>query len=418
MDRPNQFAKKARHRKLLSRQTTVQNFQKKHSFGFVLSVLKVGITSLKQLSEHTGARRKLIALTLSILIFGSSVFPTYFSINSVLAFSEGDNMVIPIEDDSIDGLLKNTHAVVDDSGVLNNPIMPTSGIGSGNIFEYEVSPGDTVSSIAEEFGISVQTILGANNLDDSDYINIGQTLKILPVDGVLYTAHRDTTIAEVAKQYGVDAKLIADQNSLTEEATIKKDNMLVIPGIEEQIADQTSSSKENNITKPAIETERPNAPVKNETKEGQKKVIKPIATPTKRKDIPTVITKQGSRMVWPTSSPVITTKFSGGHPGLDICYTQGDHTTAIVAALGGTVIQAQGGWNGGYGNMVVIDHGNGVQTRYGHMKEFYVQVGQSVKTGQTIGWMGNTGNVRGRTGLHLHFEVIVNKRRTNPYAYL
>jgi len=103
-----------------------------------------------------------------------------------------------------------------------------------------------------------------------------------------------------------------------------------------------------------------------------------------------------------------------GHYAVDIAEAGG---SPIWAANSGVVIKAQGGWNGGYGNMVIIDHGNGMKTLYAHFREIYVNVGQHVARGQTIGYMGNTGRVYGRTGIHLHFEVIVNGTKQNPRAY-
>ncbi|MDI6880631.1 MAG: M23 family metallopeptidase, partial [Desulfitobacteriaceae bacterium] len=84
-----------------------------------------------------------------------------------------------------------------------------------------------------------------------------------------------------------------------------------------------------------------------------------------------------------------------------------------VAAAAGTVVSA--GWDGGYGKMILIDHGNGVMTRYAHSSQLLVSVGQRVAKGQTIGLVGVTGNT---TGPHLHFEVISNGSTLNPLSYL
>ncbi|AGA69327.1 metalloendopeptidase-like membrane protein [Desulfitobacterium dichloroeliminans LMG P-21439] len=98
------------------------------------------------------------------------------------------------------------------------------------------------------------------------------------------------------------------------------------------------------------------------------------------------------------------------HTGLDIDGNTGD---PFVAAISGTVSAA--GWSGGYGNMILIDHGNGVATRYAHASELYVSKGQKVSNGETIGLVGSTGR---STGAHLHFEVITNGDTTNPLSYL
>lgn len=99
------------------------------------------------------------------------------------------------------------------------------------------------------------------------------------------------------------------------------------------------------------------------------------------------------------------------HPGIDIA---DDFGTPIVAAASGTVVEA--GWNsGGYGNMVDIDHGNGILTRYGHAQAVVVSAGQYVEKGQIIAYMGSTGF---STGPHLHYEVQVNGQTVNPARYL
>ncbi len=120
--------------------------------------------------------------------------------------------------------------------------------------------------------------------------------------------------------------------------------------------------------------------------------------------------------IWPTTG-VVTSPYGlrwGGsdfHPGMDIANDLG---TPIVATADGVVEYA--GWNsGGYGNMVDINHGNGIMTRYGHASQVVVSAGQAVKRGQVIAYMGSTGF---STGPHVHYEVHVNGQRVNPISYL
>ncbi|MCB0749246.1 MAG: M23 family metallopeptidase [Ignavibacteriae bacterium] len=87
----------------------------------------------------------------------------------------------------------------------------------------------------------------------------------------------------------------------------------------------------------------------------------------------------------------------------------------IWATAGGVVVTAKGGYNGGYGNHVIIDHGNGFQTLYAHAEELYVSEGETVTKGQVIAKMGNTGRVYGATGIHVHYECHQNGRKINPY---
>lgn len=98
------------------------------------------------------------------------------------------------------------------------------------------------------------------------------------------------------------------------------------------------------------------------------------------------------------------------HAGMDI---DGERGETVIAPGNGTVIEA--GWKGGYGNMIEIDHGNGLTTRYGHLSKIAVEIGQSVTRGQEIGLIGSTGR---STGPHLHYELRVNEHPINPRFFL
>lgn len=118
---------------------------------------------------------------------------------------------------------------------------------------------------------------------------------------------------------------------------------------------------------------------------------------------------KASGLSWPISSHINSYygyRSGRQHTGIDLAGHTGD---PFAAAASGKVVSA--GWGGGYGNMIVIDHGNGIQTRYAHASKLLVSVGQSVSKGQTIGLVGSTGN---STGPHLHFEVILNGSTVNP----
>ncbi len=118
-------------------------------------------------------------------------------------------------------------------------------------------------------------------------------------------------------------------------------------------------------------------------------------------------------LVWPVSGPITSSfgpRWGRMHEGIDISGSSG---TPIAAAASGTVIVA--GWSGGYGNLVVIDHGNGISTAYAHNSSLAVRVGQTVSQGTIIAGMGTTGN---STGVHTHFEVRVNGTAVNPVDYL
>lgn len=238
----------------------------------------------------------------------------------------------------------------------------------GEVTEYRVIDGDTVSSIAMKFGVSIDTLIWENNLKSVDSIKIGQLLRILPVTGVKHKVKRGETVYSISKYYNVDPQNIVDYpfNSYTNDETyaLAAGQDLIVPdGVKpnEVIID---------VQRYAIKTVAPVPGVKGEGK-----------------------------FMWPTSGN-ITQRYSWYHSGVDIANRGGPD---VMAAASGTVVTA--GWNGGgYGNYVVIDHGNGYKTLYGHMAtgSIVVTPGQVVRQGQKIARMGSTGR---STGIHLHFEI-------------
>ena len=125
------------------------------------------------------------------------------------------------------------------------------------------------------------------------------------------------------------------------------------------------------------------------------------------------VVRSSSGLIWPVSGPVTSGygwRWGRMHEGIDIAVPTG---TPVVAAASGQVIVA--GWMGGYGNLVVIDHGGGLATAYGHNSSFAVGSGSTVSQGQTIAYAGSTGN---STGPHVHFEVRVNGSPVDPLGYL
>jgi murein DD-endopeptidase MepM/ murein hydrolase activator NlpD len=257
-----------------------------------------------------------------------------------------------------------------------------SDLPKGEITEYRVEDGDTVSSIAQKFGVSMDTIIWENNLKSVDAIKVGQILRILPVTGVRYKVSRGETIYSIAKKLQVDAQNIIDYpfNTFTDDETfaLAAGQELIVPdGIK---PDEVMVDTQKYATRTV-------APIPGVVGEGQ--------------------------FIWPTSG-VITQKFSWYHPAVDIANPT---NPPIVAAATGTVITA--GWNaGGYGNYVIIDHGNGYQTLYGHMlnNSVVVRAGDKVVQGQKIGTMGSTGR---STGTHCHFEIRLTAGGTiNPLTKL
>lgn len=250
------------------------------------------------------------------------------------------------------------------------------------IIEYAVRNGDTISSIAEYFGISVNTILWENNLTARSYIKPGDRLRILPKTGVTHTVARGESLASIAKKYDVEANDILTLNNLANANQIRVGESLIIPGARKVVDRAVASTGRTSRSLAQIIT-------------GQKAPSKPVA---------------GAKMNWPTQGR-ITQYYSWSHNGLDIANKVG---TPIYATAAGTVVEAA--WNaGGYGYYIVIDHGNGVKTRYAHLSKFACSVGDEVSKGENIGYMGSTGR---STGPHCHFEVMVYGKRYNPLSYL
>lgn len=252
------------------------------------------------------------------------------------------------------------------------------------VIEYEVKEGETLSEIAQKHDVSIETIKWANNLDSVHDLKPGQKIKILPVSGVAHTVKAGDNLESVAKKYSVDAQAIFDFpfNDIADDQKLRIAQVLIVPdGIPPEV---------KNPPKPRIQPQYigkgPQSPV--------------FQAPS------------GGNFIWPTQSAGISQYFAWYHPGVDL---PNPSRPGVVASDGGVVAMA--GWpdNYGYGNRVVIDHGNGYTTLYAHLSNVYVGVGQRVSRGQAIGQMGSTGR---STGIHLHFEIRFKGRALNPLAIL
>ncbi len=251
-----------------------------------------------------------------------------------------------------------------------------------SIINYTVQSGDTISTIAQKFSISVNTILWENNLSSYSLIRPGQILRILPFTGVTHEVKRGETLGWIASKYNVDAEKIMDANKMTNANQLSVGQKLLIPnGSKSSYASRTTKTSYTGVS-----------------------VIRDIV---KSSDATPV---SGNMMNWPTEGHVITQYYSWRHHGLDIANKMG---TPIYAADAGTIEYA--GWSKGYGYNILINHGGGKKTRYAHLSKFYVSKGDSVNKGQNIAAMGSTG---WSTGPHLHFEVIINGVKYNPLNYI
>ena len=259
---------------------------------------------------------------------------------------------------------------------------------------HTVKEGESLEKLANRYGIDVQTIVWANSLNRKTPLQPGQELLILPVDGVLHTVNRGQTLIRIAELYNVPINTISEQNKI-EGGFIMAGQQLIIP---------SGSPLVSKPTQVASASPKPNPTPQ-------------PAQPAKPKPPPTFVSKpSGGVLQKPCSEACfITQYYHAGHYALDLQERGGG---PIYASEDGIVTRSDKGWNGGYGNVIQIDHGNGLATLYAHNKRLLVDEGEKVSRGQKIAEMGNTGLVYGPTGIHVHFEVRVRGIKKNPLLYI
>jgi len=254
---------------------------------------------------------------------------------------------------------------------------------SGEIITHVVQDGETLSGIASLYGLQPTTITWENAIDEKAKLKPGQELRILPINGVRHKVERGETIYTVAKKYGLEDAAEAQKivnypfNEFLNDETFElaTGQFIMVP-----------DGVKRTVSAPATSRSRP--------------VITPDAGS---------VAATGS-FVWPASGR-ITQGYLFYHRGIDIANLGGGQ---ILAADAGTVVTAS--WDGsGYGNRVIIDHGNGYTTLYAHMRVLQVTTGQKINRGNVIGQMGSTGR---STGVHLHFEMRQGGTQVSPLNFL
>ncbi len=240
---------------------------------------------------------------------------------------------------------------------------------SGEISLYTVREGDTISKVAQMFDVSVNTIIWANELGSNTTLREGQLLVILPISGVKYTIKKGDTIKGIVSRYKADLQEVLSYNDLTTSTVLVAGNTIIIPDAEPTLISVPKIAQTRTIvvTNKAHDTNGPYYP-------GY--YIRPITGGIKSQDL-------------------------HGYNAIDLAAPLG---TAIHASAAGKVISSisNGGWNGGYGNYVIISHNNGTQTLYAHTQKNYVKVGDTVEQDEMIAKIGMTGKT---TGAHVHFEI-------------
>lgn len=313
--------------------------------------------------------------------------------------------------DSADTAAEVQYLFVEDGFLMKTATVSNqaSRLAYGDMLVHRVKAGETLQQIADTYHLKTETIRWANGLDLNTALKPDQELMILPVDGVLHTVHRGQTLARIAQLYDVSADTIASQNGIKGSFVVAGDQ-LVIPSARPVLDVPTGGSGVSLRFAERLGDRDISLPLGD-----IRPVSKPVATIKKPTGPLAIAAITSGVLQMPCEGCFITQGFNPGHYALDLQVRGGG---PIFAAEAGTVIRADNGYNGGYGNVIEVDHGNGLVTLYAHNRELYVKAGDHVERGQNIAFMGNTGRVHGPTGIHLHFEVRSNGVKKNPKLYL
>lgn len=239
--------------------------------------------------------------------------------------------------------------------------------GADQILVYTVQPGDTPNLIAQNFGISLNTLLWANNIRNANLVKVGDELIILPVTGVRYDVKKGDTIDSIAKKFRGDINEILGFNGLAIGEALEVGSTMIIPDGEFAPAPSPGSQPTR---------------FANLRAEPQGYYMRPIFFGRRSRGI-------------------------HGYNGIDLANSCG--SPVMASAPGTIIIVRSSGWNGGYGKYIVVTHSNGSQTLYAHLSSILASVGQFVAQGSQIGTIGSTGN---STGCHVHFEI---RGAKNPF---
>jgi murein DD-endopeptidase MepM/ murein hydrolase activator NlpD len=270
-----------------------------------------------------------------------------------------------------------------------------------DVITYTVQTGDSVFGIAGSFGLNPETILWSNSnilADNPHRLQPGQVLNILPVNGTYHKFSAGENLEKIAEFYRANPLEIIEwpgnhfdiYATNLEDPGLQPGTMLIIPNGQREMIDYGP---------PRIPRDNP--------------AVARTYGPGHCGELTDGAVGIGT-FIWPTTERFITGydySPATNHWGIDI---DGDLGNAIWSIDNGVVVYS--GWsNNGYGNLVVVDHGNGWQSLYGHLNDIYVSCGESVFQGTSIGALGTTGN---SSGPHLHFELIYGSAKVNPWDFL
>ncbi|MFW6381966.1 MAG: peptidoglycan DD-metalloendopeptidase family protein [Bacillota bacterium] len=227
---------------------------------------------------------------------------------------------------------------------------------------HVVSPGESLWTIASKHNIDIDTLIGANDINDMNQIMPGDELTILPVKGIMYRIGPGDSLQNLISKYSLDKDRVMQANNLVDSDNLSTGENIILPGAKPKFGYQDRLNQ---------------------------MFIRPV--------------------VGRISSP-FGPRWGSHHDGIDYAVPIG---TPVKAAGGGRIVYV--GWSSGYGKTVIIEHQQGMRTLYAHLNSFNVRNGQRVNRGQAVAGSGNTGR---STGPHVHFEVRVNGRPVNPSGYL
>jgi len=268
--------------------------------------------------------------------------------------------------------------------------------------EYTAQEKDSLWQIARNNDMLTKEVISGNpGMTVDSKLNPGQKIKIVSVTPYLTVMSKGILTSTETIAYDVvtktDIKLASDKTLVQEQGS---DGSKVV---------KYSYLQKNgqNISKQVVEEKVTKQPVTQVVSKGPGLTVVSMTSAVSRGS------NSSTGIIWPLRGPINSpygSRSGSFHTGIDI---GGGTGSTYTAAASGKVVTA--GWGGGYGNMIIIDHGNGVMTRYAHSSKLLVSVGQQVDQGQSIGLVGSTGH---STGPHLHFEVIINGSTVNPSNYL
>jgi LysM repeat protein len=386
---------------LRNREGNLYSFLAQKSLHIVVVIITLTLVFTSSISKTKADPLTDIASKTILSQLVESEFSSVEEEELVEEFFDQEAMISPVQQKYLDNLasfrsqpsvlVDSLGEALDDAGesvIGGGALVKHDGVGTtitkqlrSDIAYHEVKPGESISTIAEDYEVSVSTILWENNLSAYSVIRPGDKLAILPINGVSYKVKSGDNLTKIAANYKVDEKDIQTINKLYDASKLAVGQIIIIPG-----------GRKESYTAPAQQRYSGVSAIMDFVKA-------PNATPV-----------DDNKMNWPTEGYRITQYYSWKHTGLDIANKIG---TPLYAADAGVVEVL--GWGTGYGNQIVIDHGGGKKTRYAHLSKFYVEKGDKVEKGETVGAMGSTG---WSTGSHIHFEVIINGVKYNPLNYI